>query len=63
MAYCISPHRTKSKMRKQLFPDENQETLLNPEAIGELVDDIIAGIYPNGSHIVISKKDGIKIQN
>lgn len=63
MAYCISPHRTKSKMRKVLFPNENQETLLNPEAIGELVADVISGMYPNGSHIVISKKDGIKIQD
>jgi len=62
-AYCLSPGRTKSKMRKKLFPNEDQLKLLNPNAIGELVADILSEKYQNGSHIVISKKDGIKIQD
>lgn len=62
-AYCVSPGRTQTKMRKILFKNEDQTKLLNPNAIGELVADIIGGHYANGSHIVISKKDGIKIQD
>ena len=29
-AVCISPGRTKTKMRKNLFPNEDQDTLLDP---------------------------------
>ena len=61
-AYTISPGRTQSKMRRELFPDEDQDSLLTPEEIGNLVIDIIYDKYPIGSNVSISKAEGIKLK-
>lgn len=54
---CLSlnPARTKSKMRKRLFPNEPQNTLMKPERIGEFVLKILNGDFANGSHIIVKK--------
>ncbi len=54
-AYCISPGRSKTKMRNYLFPDEDQETLLNPAVIGRAILDVLDGRYQPGENIVITK--------
>lgn len=55
-AYCISMGRTKSKMRKKLCPDEDQNTLLDPHEIGCLVWDILTHkYYAPGDNIYIRK--------
>lgn len=56
-AVCISPGRTKTKMRKALFPDEDPETLLKPEHIAEIVNGIIRNTNTlskyNGKELII----------
>lgn len=54
-AYCISPHRTKSKMRKYLFPDEDQETLMTPDKVADVVLDVLKGKYNSGVNIELGK--------
>lgn len=55
-AYCISMGRTRTKMRKMLCPDENQNTLLDPIEIGCLVWDILTHkYYKSGDNIYIRK--------
>lgn len=53
-AYCISPHRIATKMRKDLFPDEDPNTLLDPERIADHVLKMVKGEYPRGTHIGIA---------
>jgi 3-oxoacyl-[acyl-carrier protein] reductase len=62
-SYCISPARTKTAMRKMLFPDEDQSTLIDPEEIANIVFDIIENNnkYENGINI-IARKNGQTIQ-
>jgi len=59
-AYCISPGRTKTKMRKGLFPNEDQSTLLDPQKIADIVKLIIAGKYNPGDNIIVKKDEQIK---
>lgn len=56
---CISPGRTKTKMRKSLYPNEDTNTLLQPEDFAQIVIKAIKGKYPKGSHINVNK-DNIK---
>ena len=49
----ISPGRTKTKMRKFLFPDEDQSTLLEPEDFAK----VVRREYKAGSHIVVRKQN------
>ena len=60
-AVCISPGRTKTKMRKSLFPDEDQTTLLDPYDFAEVVIKAIHKDYESGSHIVVRKQNVEKI--
>lgn len=56
-AVAISPGRTRTKMRKSLFPDEDQSTLLEPEDFARVVAKAIRGGYKPGSHIVVRKQN------
>lgn len=51
----ISPGRTRTKMRKALFPDEDQSTLLEPSDFARVVMKAVHKEYPTGSHIIVRK--------
>ena len=53
---ALSPARTKTKMRKQLYPDENQSTLLEPNDFAKVVVKAVKKEYKSGSHIVVRKQ-------
>lgn len=54
---CISPGRTATKMRKGLFPNEDQSTLLAPEDFAKVIRKAINGAYAKGSHINVTKQN------
>ena len=54
---CLSPGRTKTKMRKSLYPDEDQSTLLDPDDFAKVVYNAILHKYPSGSHIIVRKQN------
>lgn len=54
---CISPGRTATKMRKGLFPDEDQTTLLTTEDFAKVVRKAVNGEYEKGSHINVTKQN------
>jgi len=54
---CISPGRTKTKMRKSLFPEEDQNTLLDPDDFAKVVLLAIEKKCEAGSHIVVRKQN------
>lgn len=54
-AYAISPGRVDTKMREQDYPGEDPRTRLEPEQIGEVVADILAGKYEPGDNIILRK--------
>ena len=56
-AVVVSPGRTKTKMRKSLFPDEDQETLLRTEDFAKVVMKAIRKEYESGSHIIVRKQN------
>lgn len=56
-AVVISPGRTKTKMRKSLFPDENQNTLLEPLDFAKVLMKAIRKEYKSGTHIVVRKQN------
>lgn len=56
-AVTISPGRTKTKMRKALFPDEDQETLLLPEDFAKVVMKAVRKEFSTGSHIIVRKQN------
>ena len=56
-AYSLNPARTKTKMREGLFPNEDQNTLMNPNRIGEFIIKILNGEFKSGSHIVVKKNE------
>ena len=62
-AVVISPGRTKTKMRKSLFPDEDQETLLRTEDFAKIVMKAVRKEYASGSHIIVRKKNVHKLLN
>lgn len=53
----ISPGRTKTKMRKSLYPDEDQSTLLLPKDFAKVVVKAVKKEYQTGSHIVVRKQN------
>jgi NAD(P)-dependent dehydrogenase (short-subunit alcohol dehydrogenase family) len=61
--WCISPGRVKTKMRKRLFPDEDQKTLLKPKEVAKVVEDCFKGKYKTGSNIIVRKNEEIEIQD
>ncbi len=56
-AVCISPARTRTKMRKFLYPDEDQSTLLEPDDFAKVVFNAVKHKYPAGTHIVVRKQN------
>lgn len=56
-AVCISPGRTRTKMRKSLFPVEDQNTLLDPKDFAKIVLKAVKKEYQPGSHIVVRKQN------
>ncbi len=56
-AVCVSPGRTKTKMRKGLFPQEDQATLLLPEDFAKVVMRAVRQAYPSGAHINVNKEN------
>lgn len=56
-AVCISPGRTRTKMRKELYPDEDQSTLLDPSNFAKVVMKAVRKEYPTGSHINVTKQN------
>lgn len=55
-AVCISPGRTKTKMRKSLYPDEDQNTLLDPDDFAKVVLIAVQKKLETGSHIIVRKQ-------
>ena len=60
-AVCISPGRTKTKMRKSLYPDEDQNTLLDPDDFAKVVYNAVKHKYPSGTHIIVRKQNVMAI--
>ena len=56
-AVCISPGRTATKMRRGLYPDEDQDTLMKPEDFAEVVIKAVRHEYKSGSHINVNKQN------
>jgi len=56
-AVVISPGRTRTKMRKSLYPDEDQSTLLDPKAFAKVVAKAVRKEYETGTHIVVRKQN------
>ena len=54
---CISPGRTKTKMRKSLYPDEDQNTLLDPDDFAKVVYNAVIHKYSSGDHIIVRKQN------
>lgn len=56
-AVAISPGRTRTKMRKFLFPDEDQDTLLEPDDFAKVVMKAVHRDYESGSNILVRKQN------
>ena len=56
-AVAISPGRTRTKMRKSLYPDEDQSTLLEPEDFAKVILKAVRKDYEPGSHIIVRKQN------
>ena len=56
-AVVISPGRTRTKMRKFLFPDEDQGTLLEPMDFAKVIMKAVRKEYPTGTHIIVRKQN------
>ncbi len=56
-AVIISPGRTRTKMRKNLFPIEDQSTLLEPIDFAKVVFKAVCKKYESGTHIVVRKQN------
>lgn len=53
----ISPGRTRTKMRKSLYPDEDQSTLLDPNDFAKVVMKAVHKDYISGEHIIVRKQN------
>ena len=51
---CVSPGRTATKMRRALYPDEDQSTLLRPDDFASIVYKAIHGRYERGKNIDVN---------
>lgn len=54
-AVAVSPGRTRTKMRKALFPEEDQNTLLEPTDFAKVVLKAIRKEYPSGANVIVKK--------
>lgn len=62
-AVAISPGRTRTKMRKFLFPDEDQSTLLEPDDFAKVVMKAVHRDYESGSNILVRKQNVQQLLN
>lgn len=62
-AVAISPGRTRTKMRKFLFPDEDQSTLLEPADFAKIVMKAVRKEYPSGENIIVRKQNVEQLLN
>lgn len=62
-AVCISPGRTKTKMRKSLFPIEDETTLLKCDDFAKVVYKAINGDFERGSNIIVREQNVNEILN
>ena len=62
-AVVISPGRTRTKMRKSLFPNEDQNTLLEPDDFAKVVMKAVCREYESGSHILVRKQNVHQLLN
>lgn len=62
-AVAISPGRTKTKMRKFLFPDEDQSTLLEPDDFAKVVMKGVRKEYPSGTNVIVRKQNVQQLLN
>jgi len=53
----ISPGRTRTKMRKNLYPDEDQTTLLDPDDFAKIILKAVKKEYKSGEHIIVRKNN------
>ncbi len=56
-AVVLSPGRTRTKMRKELYPDEDQNTLLAPADFAKVVVNAVEKKYKSGTHLVVRKQN------
>ncbi|MFG6320597.1 MAG: SDR family NAD(P)-dependent oxidoreductase [Lachnospiraceae bacterium] len=56
-AVVISPGRTRTKMRRDLYPNEDQSTLLEPKDFAQIVMKAVREEYESGAHIVVRKQN------
>jgi len=62
-AVAISPGRTRTKMRKFLFPDEDQSTLLEPDDFAKVVMKGVRKEYLSGSNVIVRKQNVHQLLN
>ena len=62
-AVAISPGRTRTKMRKFLFPDEDQSTLLEPDDFAKVVMKGVRKEYPSGANVIVKKQNVQQLLN
>ena len=58
--WCVSPGRTKTKMRSTLFPNEDPLTLLSPKDISREVLNVLDNKYLIGSNILVRLNENTK---
>ncbi|MFD1037155.1 SDR family oxidoreductase [Virgibacillus byunsanensis] len=58
LVYCISPGRCATELRKVLAPDEDPNTIMQPEHVGEVVGQLLSdnGVCLDGQNIVVRKQ-------
>lgn len=54
-AVCLAPGRTQSKMRKGLFPDEDQDTLLRAEDFAKVIVMAVRQEFESGTQVIVRK--------
>lgn len=62
-AVAISPGRTRTKMRKSLYPDEDPSTLLEPDDFAKVVMKAVHKEYKTGTHIIVRKQNVAELLN
>lgn len=62
-AVVLSPGRTRTKMRENLFPGEDPDTLLDPMDFAKILMKAIRKEYPSGTHIIVKKQNVRQLLN
>lgn len=58
LVYCISPGRTATDLRKTLAPNEDPETIMQAEEVGEIISNLMAKneLCLDGQNIIVRKQ-------